>query len=121
MEKILKAASPRAAGLLQSVKLATVGREARTKGSEPKALALGIGRKGIFQRGKNAWAADVAVSSQDFAGGIQPVRGNDSFDGLDHITAASVRDEVLGRARSHSKARRPHRLRVQEPHGGVGF
>ena len=93
----------RAGGLLQSVKLATVGREARTKGSEPKALALGIGRKGIFQSGKNAWAADVAVSSQDFAGGIQPVRGTDSFDGLDHITAASVRDEALRRARSHSE------------------
>ncbi len=57
----------------------------------------------MLQRREDAWAADVTVLAQDFAGCVQLVTGNDSFDGFDHIASTSVRDELIRRARPHFK------------------
>ncbi len=65
--------------LLRPLELSAVGGEAGTKRSEPEAFALGISRQGVLQRGENAWAADVAVSTQDFTGGVQLVRSQCRF------------------------------------------
>jgi len=57
----------------------------------------------MLQRCEDAWAADIAVLAQDFAGCVQLVSGNRALNGLDHIASTGVRDEALGVGRPHFK------------------
>ncbi len=57
----------------------------------------------MLQCREDAWAADVAVLAQDFAGCVQLVSGNRALNGLDNIASTSVCDEVIRRARPHFK------------------
>ena len=50
----------------------------------------------MLQRREDAWAADVAVLAQDFAGCVQIVSGNCALDGFDDIASTGVRDKALG-------------------------
>ncbi len=51
----------------------------------------------MLQCREDAWAADVAVLAQDFAGCVQLVSGNHELDGFDDIASTSVCDELIRR------------------------
>ena len=73
-----------------------MGGKSGAKGGEPQGFVSGGVLNSFFQREEDGGAGHVAVAAQNFAGFGKLKRWQRGFDGLDHIAAAGVGNDLVG-------------------------
>ena len=73
-----------------------MSREASAEGGEPQEFVWRGVLNSFFQRKEDRGAGHVAVAAQDFAGFGELKGWQRGFDGLDHIAAAGVGNDLVG-------------------------